>query len=344
MIDLKEGLEKHAEVIWDYKEFWNCKNNYDIVHIHWPEYLSFEMESYFRTTDPIPKDLWKRTVDCLEYWSEHSTIVYTRHVQYPHSRHDDDEFFKLYRITASYCKKVIHFANYSIQQIKEFYPELTHVKHVVIPHHNYVSLPNESTKESARKHLNIKADAKVMLVFGTIKENEKSLIKKAFGYIPGNNKVSLAPGWKVKRRKIAYIRLCEWVFRFEQWLAGLNKQKRINLGFIQEEDAHFYLNSADFLLIPRTNELNSGNITLGCTFGLVIVGKDDADIGEILQETGNPTFQVGNNGSLKEAIQKAYALTKENHGEKNRKIALKVWSVSQIARIYIDQMKIAKKT
>jgi hypothetical protein len=291
-------------------------------------------------TIPLSEDLWNRLIKCLNYWREHSTIVYTRHVQYPHRRHDK-EFLNLYRLVTSYCHTVIHFANYSIQQFKEFYPEHTHVHHVVIPHHNYASLPNSSDATNARKGLGIKTTDRVMLVFGNIWENEKPLIKKAFSFIPSEDKVLLAPGWKVMRRKIGYIRLREWVWKFEKWIAKQNKMMRIDQGFIPEEDAHFYLNASDFLFIPRTNELNSGNITLGCTFGLVVVGKNDANIGEILTETGNPTFEVGNDQSLQAAIEEAYYLKSINHGEKNRQIAFEQWNVPKIASQYIGVMNAA---
>ena len=177
-----------------------------------------------------------------------------------------------------------------------------------------------------------------MLVFGGIKENEKKLINKAFNFIPVKNKVLLAPKLKVNKRKIGYIRLREWVWRLEKWILKWNKSRRIDLGFIKEEDAHYYLNAADFLLIPRTTELNSGNITLGCTFGLVVVGKDTGDIGEILKETGNPTFTVGDDQSLKEAIEKAYHLKKNQHGIKNKKLAIEEWGVETIAKAYIEEM------
>lgn len=343
VVDLKESLEQHADVVWDHEEFWKMENEYDIIHIHWPEYLSFELESYlYKPNESIPKEIWTRTIDCLEYWSKQSKIIYTRHVQYPHARHDE-EFLNLYRTTVSYCDTVVHFANYSIQQFCEFYPELTATKHVVIPHHNYASLPNTSTLAQARKKLGIHAEAHVMLVFGGIKENEKTLIKKAFKDISGKNKVLLAPGWKVQRRKIGYIRLREWVLEFEQWLASKNKTFRINLGFIQEADAHYYLNAADFLFIPRTNELNSGNITLGCTFGLVVVGKDTADIGEILKETGNPTFTVGDDESLEKAIYKAYELKQSKHGEQNKAMAFQEWSIEKVTKAYWDEMTLLLK-
>ncbi|KGE86620.1 MAG: glycosyltransferase [Flavobacteriaceae bacterium] len=338
VVDLKEGLEQYAEVTWDCNEFWKMEKDYDIIHIHWPEYLSFELESYlYKPEESIPKALWNKMIICLEYWSKNSKLIYTRHVQYPHARHDE-EFLKLYKTVASYCKTVIHFANFSIQQFKQWYPDLDYIKHVVIPHHNYASLPSKSTKIEAREYLDIDSDAHVMLVFGSIKENEKPLIKKAFDAIPYRNKVLLAPGWKIQRQNIGYIRLREWVWKFEKWLASRNKTFRTNLGFVKEEEAHYYLNAADFLFIPRTNELNSGNITLGCTFGLVVVGKNTADIGELLKETGNPTFAVGDDESLKIAIEKAYQLKEANHGLKNKELALNEWNIQKIAKAYWEEM------
>lgn len=333
MADLVEGLSTFASVTWDYNEFWECKNTYDIVHIHWPEYLSFEIESYLNTTDALPDALWNRLKTCLDYWKRESTIVYTRHVRAPHKR-DDEEFTQLYKTVFQYCTGMAHFAHFSIEQYHNYFPTITTPLHVVIPQHNHVSLPNNSNKESARKELNINTDANVLMCFGLVKENEKELIRQAYRAIPGNKKVLLAPGWKVARRNIGYIRLREWVFKLETWFLKQNKRKRLNLGFIPDEMAHLYCNAADVLLIPRTNELFSGNISLAFTFGLVVVGKNDSNIGEILSEYENPTFEVGNEHSLKIAIKKAFKLSEDKYGEMNRKIAKADWSIQKISDLY----------
>lgn len=338
MEDLKIGLEQHAEVVWDYEAFWKCDQEFDVIHLHWPEFLSYEVQKYVYTTDPFPKELFNEIETCLKYWKKNATIVYTRHVQFPHARHDKD-YLDLYKMVTTYCDTVVHFANYSINQFKRWYPQHTGINHVVIEHHNYATLPNPSNKMSARQALNIDRDAKVMLVFGLIKEHEKQLIEKAFGFIAADNKVLLAPKWTINRRKIGYIRLREWVWKFEKWLAKQNKNKRINLGFIEDNDAHLYLNAADFLFIPRTTELNSGNITLGCTFGLIVVGANHADIGEILNNTGNPTFEVENDQSLKAAIEKLPQLKNEKQGQKNKQLALREWNISKISKQYIDVFK-----
>ncbi|WP_115461217.1 glycosyltransferase family protein [Winogradskyella aurantiaca] len=338
MEDLKLGLEKHAEVVYNYKEFWRCENDYDVVHLHWPEFLSYDVQKYVFRTEPFPAELFNKIETCLKYWKEHSTIIYTRHVQYPHRRHDQD-FLNLYKMVSSYSDTVVHFANYSIKQFKEWYPEHKDIHHVVIPHQNYAAIPNSSTKSSARKQLKIGDDKFVMLVFGTVFEQEKEFIKKAFSFIPTENKILLSPSWKVSRRKIGYIRLREWVWKLDRWFAKRNKTLQIEKGFIKEEDAHLYINSADFMLIPRQKELNSGNITLAFTFSKVVVGRNGGDIGELLNETGNPTFIEGYELSLKQAIEKAVTLSKTDLGEKNQELAIEEWGVDTISKMYIDEMK-----
>ena len=115
MEDLKIGLEEHAQVVWDYEAFWECDQGFDIVHLHWPEFLSYEVQKYVYTTEPFPKELFVKIENCLKYWKKNATIVYTRHVQFPHARHDKD-YLDLYKMVTSYCDTVVHFANYSIAQ------------------------------------------------------------------------------------------------------------------------------------------------------------------------------------------------------------------------------------
>lgn len=340
MADLVEGLSTFCDVTWDCDEFWRMENEYDVVHVHWPEYLSFEIESYLANTKDLSLDLWERIEECCKHWHQTSTLVYTRHVSAPHKR-NDDTFKRLYGLVFSYCYGIAHFANYSIKEFKAFFPDNQISLHKVIPQHKHTSLPDNSSKSSAREALNIGDKSKVLMCFGLIKENEKELINQAFEAINGKDKVLLAPGWKVPRRKITYIRLREWVWKFDKWMARLNKKRRIDLGFIPEESAHLYCNAADVILIPRTNELFSGNISLGFTFGKVVLGKNDSNIGEILEEYGNPTFEVNNLDSLKAAVNEAFVLSENGLGERNRVVADSEWSIEKITNYYQEFFELA---
>jgi hypothetical protein len=70
----------------------------------------------------------------------------------------------------------------------------------------------------------------------------------------------------------------------------------------------------------------------------VVFGKNSADICEILLETGNPTFKVGNKESLKNSIQKAFYLKENKHGRRNQEIAEKEWNITKISKQYFDEI------
>lgn len=335
LADLKNGLEQQNSIVtWDYEVFWACEDNFDIIHIHWPEYLSFEIEKYLNNNDRIRNSVWNKLEQCLLYWKSNSKIVYTRHNTLPHSRQDSD-FQKLYYLVSAAADFITHFSNFSIKEFKSSYSQIC-TNHVVIPHHNYQSLPNNSNKIVARNKLGISHKAYVMLVFGGVKEHEKRIIRRAFKDIPVKNKVLLAPGWKIKRRKIGYIHIREWVFKAENWISRLDRNKKINLGFIKEDEAHYYLNAADFLFIPRTKELNSGNVALGFTFGLVVVGGNIGNIREILEDTGNPIYAVEDDISLKSAINDALELKTRSHGQNNKQIAMEEWNIKKVVAMYYE--------
>ena len=72
---------------------------------------------------------------------------------------------------------------------------------------------------------------------------------------------------------------------------------------------------------------------------MIVVGANHANIGEILNNTGNPTFEVGNDQSLKAAIEKLPQLKNEKQGQKNRQLALREWNILKISKQYIDVFK-----
>ena len=93
---------------------------------------------------------------------------------------------------------------------------------------------------------------------------------------------------------------------------------------------------------PRVHEgklwvLNSGNITLGMTFGKVVVGPDAWDVGELLRETGNPVFDPDRPKTAAAAVEEGFRLAAEGkRGPANRELALSEWGAGQCAALYLE--------
>ena len=340
LVDLNEALEQRLDLVHDHNLFWNMEGEFDVVHLHFPEYLTFEVQKAYQ--ESLSEDLIADIGRRLQYWSENSTLMITRHVLLPHAARSDPLWEKLYETIYRYVKGVVHFAEPSIEEFETRYSTTEFIhgppRHCVVPHHNYASLPNEVNRQEARQKLNIPMDVRVMLVFGAIRnDQERQLILGAFKGTGLRKKFLLASRWPEKLANVSWIRLKYWLRDLRRWYIRINPRYHFNYGFVEECDTQLYLNAADVLFIPRLHVLNSGNITLGMTFGKVVVGPDSLDVGHLLKQTGNVIFDPDQPETASAAIQEAMNLADENIiGPENRKLALSEWSADQCAQQYFS--------
>lgn len=338
LVDLNSSLKRHMELTHSHEAFWEMQGKFDIVHLHFPEYMTYEVESAYRDslTDTLLEAIEKR----LKYWSDKSTIIITRHVLLPHDALSDPKWELLYETVYKYVHGVVHFAEPSISEFKHRYAKTPfaygHPKHCVIPHHNYASLPNNISRNEARKQLGIPQKANVLLIFGAIRnDEERALILNSFHKMNTSNKLLLVSRWREKLTNVSWVRLKYWLRDLTRLYYKWHPRYRFNYDFVEEKDTQLYLNAADVLLIPRLHVLNSGNITLGMTFGKVIVGPDSLDVGHLLKSTGNVVFDPDKPESAVTAIEEAISLAKLGKlGKSNQQLALSAWSADKCANQY----------
>jgi glycosyltransferase involved in cell wall biosynthesis len=312
---------------------------FDIVHLHFPHYLTFEVERASQTS--LTEDLSKAIEERMHYWASNARVVITRHVLLPHDAEHDSPWEALYERVYSYCDAVVHFANASITEFRHRYSATNFFRgsqpiHKVIPHQNYASLPNAIQKDEARDRLGLPRDAKVLLVFGAIRsDEERALVLDSFRRLQLSKKILLASNWRERLADVSWIRLKYWIRDLKRIYFAIHRSYHFNYGFVAEEDTQIYLNAADVMFIPRFRVLNSGNVTLGMTFGRVVVGPDSWDVCELLRDTGNTVFDPHSPDSAVGALQQGFCLAEAGEvGEANRKRALSEWGVDQCARAY----------
>ncbi|HEY3853758.1 MAG TPA: hypothetical protein VGO67_05125 [Verrucomicrobiae bacterium] len=316
------------------------RGEYDIIHLHFPEYLTFEMQDAY--SKGLSATLIAETEKRLQYWSERCRLIVTRHVLLPHDALNDPQWEKMYEMFYRYVDGIVHFASASIAEFRERYRKTSFIRgqeplHTIIPHHNYASLPNKLSRSEARKKLKIPADANVMLVFGAIRNfEERQLILDTFHALKIPAKLLLVSSWREKLSKVSWIRLKYWLRDLTRLYYRLHPSYHFHYGFVEEMDTQVYLSAADVLFIPRFRVLNSGNVTLGMTFGRIVVGPDSWDVGELLFETGNPVFDPARKETATAAVEEAFRLARENRiGPANRQRALRDWGADQCADQYM---------
>ncbi|MDQ3081529.1 MAG: hypothetical protein M3R07_04870 [Gemmatimonadota bacterium] len=340
LVDLNSALSAYCDLVHSSDVFWKMEGDYDIVHLHFPEYVTFEIEAAYQ------RGLEQPLIDAMEerlaFWAERSNIVVTRHVLLPHDALSDPMWEKMYETVYTYADGVVHFAKASIEEFRERYAHVAFQSgrepaHAIIPHHNYCSLPNHVGRAAARKALGIPVDASVMLVFGAIRHDaERQLLLDTFRQLDAPRKVLLVSRWRERLANVSWIRLKYWIRDLNRLYYRLHPRYRFNYGFVEEADTQLYLNAADVLFIPRLWVLNSGNITLGMTFGRVVVGPDAWDVGELLRETGNPVFDPDRPETAAASLGRGFRLAAEGVvGASNRALALSEWSAHRCAEEYL---------
>lgn len=282
---------------------------FDIVHIHWPEALT-------NWSEPTAAEL-SDIQEILSRWKRESSIVATVHNEYPHNR-DTEAFRALYRMVYTHADGIIHMGNESKRITRKRYAdEINKAVEIVIPHGNYSYLSNNISKENARLELNLPMNAKVFLSFGRIRSiSEWNLLTRGFGAADISKSRLVVAGKKTfypSRISKDYWRL--W------W--SLSPASRIEWiqRFVPSGRVQYFMNAADVLVIPRHDAINSGNVALGLTYGNVIVGPDIGVIGEVLRETGNPTFIPDQPDTVSESFIEAIALQNTDLPSRNKAYA-----------------------
>ena len=253
----------------------------------------------------------------------------------------DKNVLRLYELLYQQADVMVHMGNYSCELLQSQYPN---AQHVIIPHHIYDDIYSFSiAQEEARQRLHLPADKKIILSFGKFRNDKErdfvlSLKKNFISQLSTlnsqlstlNSQLSplfLMPGFYRETlhtwnpRKLAVRLYYTWKYK--------TKGIKFCNDAIPDDLMQCYFCAADVVLIQRLDILNSGNLPMAFHAAKVVVGPNVGNVGEILRETGNFTFDPNDVCSAISALQKALEATSK--GDENKLYAAKHWSSGIIA-------------
>ena len=101
-------------------------------------------------------------------------------------------------------------------------------------------------------------------------------------------------------------------------------------------DLPYYMAASDVIFIQRKDILNSASIPLAFLFHKVVIGPNIGNIGEILQDTGNPVFHPDNQFDIIRALEAARQLSARRKGEDNYAYAIENMNSGKIGKEYAE--------
>lgn len=312
---------------------------YDVVHVMFPHFLVGQHGA--GNGRKTSQDL-ERRLGLLR--SKGVQIVATCHNLAPHYN-ADPEAKSAYDVVYRNSAMIFHLGSYSMKEGKRLYPE---AKHLLLEHPVYDrEYPFIPSREEARRKLMLDPSCRYLLCFGAFRDDEeRNLVGKVADAFRGQKLRILAPSFfrirnPHRRNKIIVLsQLCKKEF------LRLRFPNVINEGRLVPNDlVPYYLRACDEALIQRVRILNSGNLPLNYYFGNVVVGPSVGNVGQLLSETGNPSFDPRNDGSLISAVCRGLELSQSGKGEENRKYAMDHWTTEAVgARQFAYYLELQKQS
>lgn len=311
-----------TDLVCSLDELWNKHSHYDIVHFQWPEAV-FNWSSYLK--DEQVNLLIERLNELKRIGTK---VVVTCHNEKPHVC-KDERMLSLYSIIYSNCDAFVHLGSYSCKILACQYPN---AKHVIIPHHIYDTIYSfNQNKKECQEALGLSPKCFNVLCFGEFRnDDERNFVLKLKRLLSKEDYHFITPGFYRKGLQTNNVR--EFFIILYKHIKYHIKGIKYSRHFIDDDILVKYYTACDAVLIQRHVILNSGNLPMGFYAGKVVVGPNCGNVGEILSETGNPTFDAYSIESCIEALRKAKKLVKEGWDEKNRVFAIKEWNTLKIAK------------
>ena len=97
--------------------------------------------------------------------------------------------------------------------------------------------------------------------------------------------------------------------------------------------------ASDVIFIQRKDILNSGNVPLAFLYHKVVVGPKVGNIGELLSETGNPTFDPDDKKDILRALEEARRLAAWGQGDVNYTYGMENMSIRKVGQAYAQTYK-----
>ena len=245
---------------------------------------------------------------------------------------------QLYDIVFRNADGIVHLGENSLNEFIN--SPLHHSKvNVQINHPNYLNLKIQTTRNEARKKFGFKENEVVYLAFGAIRNvrEEKDLIS-AFKKLKLKNKKLLIARSLVFKDYISFRQfpIKRLKNEIKKFMLQRNEIAVRASSHIPESEMIDLFLASDVVVIPRTNQLNSGQLYLAFSFSRVVVGPETGNIGTALRQTGNFLFKPGDENSYVSALQKASANIQSELGAENYQYAVSECDINKIAKEHLQ--------
>jgi hypothetical protein len=285
----------------------------NIVHLHWPE----EHAGWGAGSASEHAEI----VNCLRAQTAGALVIGEAHNIRPHKA-KGDEFRDLYLGVYGLCDLIGHCSKSSLENFKAAYPELAGKRHVTHPPFSY-----RSAEIGVAVNPRAADGVARIAVLGALRRREELLLALcayAACNVPQkalrlNTRLSLG-----RRPERAIYKA----------VMGLWPNVSLDESYLSARAFDDAMLASDVVLVPRlAGHNNSGLLYHAVELGRCVVAPDDAATRELLGDTCNPLYTMGDWRSAARALEQAFELGPDAIGRENAKLA-RGWGWAAILDAY----------
>jgi beta-1,4-mannosyltransferase len=246
----------------------------DVWHLHWPENAA-SRASFARAALKCGEMLLWCFVAKLRGTGVVWTVHNLRSHEQPHPRLERWYMSTIARLVDG----SIHLTEAGRALAMGAYPRLRAKPSFVVPHGHYRDhYPRTLPRSAARAQLKIADDARVLLCLGSIRRYKNvTAVVTAFTQL-GDDDVHLVIAGQPFDRALE---------REVRDAANGVAHVILHLDYVPESDLQAYFGAADLMVLPFTENLNSGSALLALSFGVPVLVPDTAVLRELRRQVGD---------------------------------------------------------
>jgi glycosyltransferase involved in cell wall biosynthesis len=269
------ALRDEGAIVDDFRVAALFRGRYDIVHVHWPEWV-LDARSRRRAVTFLAALAWARRRGARVVWTVHNLAHHERDLAGATGRRFSDQLWdRFFGLVDGFFSLTEN----GVAATREAFPALRSTPAFVVPHGHYRAVyPNVVTEAAARAHLGIASGARVCLFFGQVRPYKGVLeLVRAFRRVDMPDAVLVIAGRPVS----------EELAREVTDAAAGDERIRVKLGLVPVDEVQHYLNAADVVALPYAETFNSGAALLALSFNREIVAPASGSFPELARQVGD---------------------------------------------------------
>jgi glycosyltransferase involved in cell wall biosynthesis len=267
------ALRDEGATVDDFRAASLFRERYDIVHVHWPEWV-LDARSRRRAVTFLTALAWARRRGARVVWTVHNLAHHERASAAGPRWSRDQMWRRFFTLVDGYFS----LTETGVAAVREAFPALHSTPAFVVPHGHYRDVyPNVVTQAQARLHLGIDPESQVCLFFGQVRPYKGVLeLVRAFRRVDTPNAALVIAGRPVSEELASEV---------TQATAG-DERIRVKLGLVPVDEVQHYLNAADIVALPYAETFNSGAAMLALSFNRPILAPASGSFPELGREVG----------------------------------------------------------